>query len=147
MRALPAVALAAALLSLAASGAAEPTERLAVRAGYPLPGGGAAVVVYDDPGCTTHQALWQGWLSAMDVAGYAWNTWAGFPSDGVDRGLDRAGQEGQALSERAAASAMNAQAQLPGWLAEPGLGIQWAWAQMGNEDLCVLGLGAVSTGL
>lgn len=134
MRALVLAGLA--LLLLAPAALAEPSERVSVRVPHPLPGFG--VMLYEDPDCFTHQLLWEGaWMSGMDVVSFVWYSWAGLPAPHLEHAYDRLTASAALASARATSAAETF---------DPDHWGEWAAAQLGNEDVCVLELAGLTTG-
>jgi hypothetical protein len=132
-----AFALLATVLALPLAASAEPIERVAVRAIYPL--NGAGVMVYEDPSCWTQAVVWEGaWMAGVDVFWYVWPFWAGIPSEKLDDAQARLEWAVETTTGQATSAA---QAFDP---AEP---TSWAFATLGHEDLCWLSAVRLDTSL
>lgn len=154
VRALPALLAVLAALGLAALplGSAQPVQRLAVAAGYPGPG--AQVVLYEDPGCATHELLWQGgWFAVSDAAWWAQRAASGavnatLPSaTSVGSLTNHPLIAGAGLASRAQSVAAQAAALAPQWAGGQASPAAWAAGVLGDEDVCLLSLAGVTTGL
>jgi hypothetical protein len=151
VRALLGIALLLAVLALPAAGA-DPVPRLVAGAGYPTPG--AQVVLYEDPACATHELLWQGgWFTASDAAWWAEGAAQGarqamLPSvDSVGSLSNRPLIAGFGLAGHGADLATQAAQLAPAWASGNASALAWGEGAAGDEDVCLLSLAGVGTGL
>jgi hypothetical protein len=158
MRALPLAVLAPLLLAgLADLAAAQPADRLHLDVDAPPPG--VHATFNEDPACATHELLWQaGWSSASDAGDWAWQRGQAWGSEelfpwaaqtlGSGVALDgRALRAQDQAAGRAGDAALDALGQLSAWLGDASGPSTWALAQAGSEDVCLLSLADVRTGL
>lgn len=141
-----AAGLALASLLLAPLAAAEPEPcpaRLCADVGYPGPG--FRVVVHEHPDCAVHAVFWEGaWMSAADASRWFWSDRSLAGAEAID---DRAHDAAALLFSKAITVAADGAARGPDFAADPLQAPLWALATVGDEDVCVLGVVEVTTGL
>ncbi|MCA1813623.1 MAG: hypothetical protein LC624_06695 [Halobacteriales archaeon] len=151
MRALLALLGILGLLLLPAASAA-PADRLSVTAAYPGPG--AQVVLYEDADCATHELLWQGgWFTVADAAWWARHVEWGAP-EAMLPSLTSVGSltnhpliAGFGLVAHGEDLALQAKELAPEWAHGNASASEWGLGALGDEDVCVLSLVSVTSGL